>query len=230
MLKSLFMLMTSFSILPFAMATFGPIQKEVRIAELKKQILDISKQASGKVKYDNEDNDPKVRVQLDILIDELVKIAPVKSQAEKLNRVVGVWKSVWSDLNFFGEAPLADSVYQVVFPDNYYYNLSNYDSPTAGHYAGIIKGVFTVQEPALKIKFVKFSKYSKPFLVGSDLATLAMRAELGEYDEQIEQSPGLGFESSFEQVYVDEQIRIGLGRNFDGFNTLFILERVTVVN
>lgn len=200
-----------------------------RIESLKKEILKIGEKASGKVKYDNEDNDPAVRAKLDALIAELKLIAPAKTQAENLKRVVGAWKSVWSDLGYnFGDAPLANSVYQVVFPDGYYYNLSNFDSKGKKPYAGVIKGEFQLTEPALKIKFVLFAENEIPFKKGSDLATLAMRAELGEFDKNVG-SPALGFESIFEQVYVDEDIRIATGLNFDGSNTLFVLKRATKV-
>lgn len=212
-----------------ASATPSGEDKAKTIRELKSNILKIGCEASGKVTYDNEDNDPKVRAKLEPLIAELVKLAPPRTQAEKLRDVVGTWKSVWSDLTYYGPfAPRANVMYQVVFPTGYYYNLSVYDDPKTGPFQSVIKGLFTVQEPALGIKFVKTSRYNRLFPKGADLATLAMRAELGVYDEQVDSnnSPAIGFESTFEQVYVDDELRIGRGTNFTGAQLLFVLKRV----
>lgn len=202
-----------------------------RIAELKRQILHISEQASRKVTYDNEDNDPAVRARLNPLIQELLSLAPRRTQQETLADVVGVWKSVWSDLTYFGPfAPRADAMYQVVFPTGYYYNLSTYDG-AAGSFTSVIKGTFVVAEPTLQIEFVKTTRFPEVLPRGADLATLAMQAELGVYDAEVDpnNAPGLGFRSTFRQEYVDEDLRIGTGPVFNGFNTLFILRRADKV-
>lgn len=211
--------------------TPGDAARSQRIAELKWQILRISEQASRKVLYDNEDNDPAVRARLDPLVQELVSLAPARTQREKLVDVVGAWKSVWSDLSYFGPfAPRADSIYQVVFPSGYYYNLSTYDGAT-GPSTSVIKGTFVVAEPALQIEFVKTTRFPEELPRGADLATVAMRAELGAYDFEIDpnNAPGLGFRTTFQQEYVDEDLRIGTGPVMNGFNTLFILRRVDKV-
>jgi hypothetical protein len=205
--------------------------KAQRIRELKKEILRISEQASSKVIYDNEDNDPQVRARLMPLVQELVALAPVRTQQQKLQDVVGVWKNVWSDLTYYAPvAPRADAMYQIVFPTGYYYNLSNFDGPQ-GPYLSVIRGLFTVAEPALQIKFVKTTRFPEPMARGADLATLAMRAELGIYDFEIDpnNAPGIGFETSFLQEYVDDELRIGTGSNFTGYASLFILRRADKV-
>jgi len=127
-------------------------------------------------------------------------------------------------------APRADAMYQIVFPTGYYYNLSNFDGPQ-GPYLSVIKGLFTVAEPALQIKFVKTTRFPEPMARGADLATLAMRAELGIYDFELDpnNAPGIGFETSFLQEYVDDELRIGTGSNFTGYASLFILRRADKV-
>ncbi|HEX8706445.1 MAG TPA: hypothetical protein VF815_46855, partial [Myxococcaceae bacterium] len=198
---------------------------------LKKEILRISEQASSKVIYDNEDNDPRVRARLMPLIQELVALAPERTQQQKLADVVGVWKSAWSDLTYYTPvAPRADAMYQIVFPTGYYYNLSTFDGPQ-GPYMSVIKGLFTVAEPALQIQFVKTTRYPEPLPRGADLATLAMRAELGLYDFEIDpnNAPGIGFQTNFRQEYVDDELRIGTGQVATGFNSLFILRRADKV-
>jgi cytochrome c556 len=232
-IKSLSLALTLCFTLPGASWAAPPsdASRSQRITELKREILRISEQASRKVTYDNEDNDPAVRARLTPLIQELLALAPARTQQETLTDVVGVWKSVWSDLSYFGPfAPRADSMYQVVFPTGYYYNLSTYDG-AAGTFTSVIKGTFFVAEPTLQIEFVKATRFPEALPRGADLATVAMRAELGVYDFELDpnNAPGIGFRSTFRQEYVDEDLRIGTGPVMNGFNTLFILRRADKV-
>jgi len=232
----------NFPSLMLAVALFSPFTSQAetsaaeavkaqRIRELKKEILRIAEQASGKVVYDNEDNDPRVRARLMPLVQELISLAPARTQQQLLPDVVGVWKSVWSDLTYYSPSvPLANGMYQVVFPNGFYYNLSAYDGPQ-GTYMGVLRGTFVVAEPALQIQFVKATRTPEVMPRGADVATLAMRAELGVYDVEVDpnNAPAIGFRTDFRQEYVDEELRIGTGSVSSGFDTLFILRRADKV-
>ena len=92
---------------------------EERISELKEEILKISAENTS-----NLDAADEVKEILLPLVEELVSLVPQRQENEKLDQVIGAWKSVWS-YRSFGFGTDYDQVYQVVSEDGYYYNISN---------------------------------------------------------------------------------------------------------
>jgi hypothetical protein len=198
-----------------------------RIAELKQQILDISRTAQGE--YDGDDNDPTVRAKLDPLVSELVKLVPARSETEKLPQVVGAWKQVWADGPGGGSpgsgGALGNAVFQVVFPDGYYWNVAK--NKIAGVEAmGFLRGKFEIDVDKLNIEFTKSVGAPGWSPAGTESYMLAMRAEVGAYD--LVPTPGpIGKKGFLANTYVDEDIRIctGGGDDFGTGTYLYVLER-----
>ncbi|WP_413560657.1 PAP/fibrillin family protein [Bdellovibrio sp. HCB209] len=198
-----------------------------RIEELKQQILEISRNAQGE--YDGDDNDPAVRAELDPLVDELVSLVPVRSETEKLPQVVGSWQQVWSDGPGGGPAgsggALAAAVFQVVFPDGYYWNVAK--NTIAGvNSMGFLRGKFAIDTDKLNIEFTKSVGSPGWVSEGTESYMLAMRAEVGAYD--IVPTPGpIGKKGFLANTYVDEDIRIcrGGGDDFGTGTYLYVLVR-----
>lgn len=194
---------------------------------LKTQILKIAQAAQGQ--YDSDDNDPAVRAQLDPLVDQLIASVPSRTEEEKLVDVVGTWQQVWSDGPGGppGQGPLAKDVFQVVFPDKYYWNVARNQVGTV-QTMGFLRGKFDINSDSLQIEFTKsvFDPGWQP--AGTDVATLGMRAEVGAYDGN-PQPPGtspIGKKGYLANVYVDQDMRIcrGGGEEFGG-TYLYVLTR-----
>ena len=194
-----------------------------RIEDLIIQIEDIAYNAQGV--YDSDDNDPAVRAKLDPLVDELVSLVPKRTEAEKLPDVLGVWYQVWSDGPGApkGQGALADSIYQVVFPEGYYWNIGR-DQFGQTKSMGFLRGKFTVADDALQIEFTK--AVTNPEWLFSSPISLAMKAELGVFNDSPPGTAPIGKKGFLQNVYVDEYIRIcrGGGDEFGG-TYLYILER-----
>lgn len=201
-----------------------------RIQELKMEILTIAFQAQGKG-YDSDDNSADVRKQLDPLVDELVSLAPKRTEKEKLVDVIGTWYQVWADgpAGPSGQGALADSVWQVVFPEGYYWNVAH-DQYGQAKSMGYLRGKFTVNDDSLAIEFTK-SVFDPKGWSFAEPTRLAMLAEFGAYDAYPTPYPPdtspIGKKGTLANVFVDEDIRIcrGGGGDFGNNTYLYILER-----
>ncbi|QLY26628.1 PAP/fibrillin family protein [Bdellovibrio sp. KM01] len=197
-----------------------------RVTELKQQILEISHAAQGE--YDGDDNSAEVRAQLDPLVTELVSLVPARTETEKLPQVVGSWQQVWSDGpggGVPGAGALANAVFQVVFPDGYYWNVAK--NKFAGIEAmGFLRGKFAIDTDKLNIEFTKSVGSPKWVAAGTESYLLAMRAEVGTYDKIPTPGP-IGKKGFLANTYVDEDIRIctGGGDDFGTGTYLYVLER-----
>ncbi|WP_413580923.1 PAP/fibrillin family protein [Bdellovibrio sp. HCB288] len=198
-----------------------------RIAELKQQILDISRTAQGE--YDGDDNDPTVRAKLDPLVNELVTLVPARTETEKLSQVVGAWQQVWADGPGGGPpgsgGALGSAVFQVVFPDGYYWNVAK-NRIAGAESMGFLRGKFEIDVGKLNIEFTKSVGAPGWVATGTESYMLAMRAEVGEYDAVPTPGP-IGKKGFLANTYVDEDIRIctGGGDDFGPGTYLYVLER-----
>ncbi len=196
------------------------------ISILKKSIFQISDDARGQC--DDEDNDPEVREKLNRLVNALTKIAPNRTEAEKLPQVLGVWKQVWSDSPFTGSFDgclKADELYQIVFEDNFYYNISEIST----EFASLItvgKGLYDDQGDFLSVIF------DKNDIIEGELddenpiiEELALASENGEL-EPVFSIPVPDETFVLVNVYVDDTLRIVAdATNIDEASALFILKR-----
>ncbi|WP_413578075.1 PAP/fibrillin family protein [Bdellovibrio sp. HCB290] len=158
-----------------------------------------------------------------------MSVVPNKTESEKLPLVVGSWQQVWSDGPGGGPpgsgGTLADSVFQVVFPDGYYWNIGKNKVGNVRS-MGYLRGKFTIEPNQLGIEFTK--SVGSPGWVVDDTESylLAMRAEVGSFDSVPTPGP-IGKKGFLANVYVDEDLRIcrGGGDDFGTGTYLYILER-----
>jgi len=203
--------------------------QEKRIEQLKREIVRIGRRATAELKRQNEFR-PETRVALDPLVAELARLAPAKSLTQQLAYSLGAWKNIWSDLPF--TTAIASQIYQVVFPGGYYYNISRYERGNEV-YTSFLRGEYLLRESDLAINFTKAVKDEGFPRRGSDIYRLAMRAEQGEFDTNLdeENSRGVGQRGNLVTFYIDDEIRVIGGGTLDGSvpSSLFILERVKAI-
>lgn len=181
-----------------------------RIQELKYTILDTAFSAQGT--YDGDDNSLEVRQKLDPLIDELISLAPPRTEQQKLIDVIGTWYQVWSDSPITsptGTGALGDSIWQIVFPEGYYWNVlrNKNGAEESMHY---LRGQFTTNDSSWGFTLNK--AVFNPQWSFSEPTRLAMLAEFGAFDANPipyppETTP-IGKTGTLANVYVDEDIRI----------------------
>ncbi len=215
---------TFFLISPLAKAD----DNSQRIQELKYEILDTAFTAQGD--YDSDDNSVDVRQKLDPLVDELISLAPQRSEQQKLIDVIGTWYQVWSDgpAGPQGQGALADSIWQVVFPEGYYWNVAREQTGTTQS-MGYLRGKFTLNDTSFAIEFTK--AVFNPQWSFAEPTRLAMLAEFGAFDANPTPFPPgtspVGKKGTLANVYVDEDIRICRegGGDFGNNTYLYIFER-----
>lgn len=199
-----------------------------RIQELKAEILEAAFAAQGE--YDSDDNSVEVRQKLDPLVDELISLVPARTEQQKLIDVIGTWYQVWADGPGGppGQGALGDSIWQIVFPEGYYWNVArnrNGDAQSMGY----LRGKFTVNESSLGIEFTK--AVFNPQWSFAEPTRLAMLAEFGAFDANpTPYPPGtspIGKKGNLANVFVDEDLRIcrGGGGDFGDKTYLYVLER-----
>lgn len=130
---------------------------DTAIQEVKQQIIIIARRNTERTS-----NASSIRRKLDPLISLLVAAAPRRSEAEKLPLVVGAWQELWTDgasQIYVGPAPgsfdLAQ-IYQVVTPNNYYYNIGRYRRPGMEDLTVFLRGEYSVETSALQVNFTKY--------------------------------------------------------------------------
>jgi hypothetical protein len=177
-----------------------------QISNLKKEIISISKRATARIRLQNEFN-PETRKKLDPLVKKLVSLAPPKSPEEQLVASVGAWQNLWSDLPF--TTSVAAQIYQVVFADGYYYNISKFETES-GSFTSFLRGEYRLRATDFEIIFTKAVKNPGFYPKNTDLYRLAMLAELGIFDEQIDErnQGGLNRAGTLTTLYIDKDIRI----------------------
>ena len=202
-----------------------------RIAELKTKILQIARSASQKLKRQNE-FDPLTRKALDPLVEELVSITPKRTAKEQLIASIGAWRNLWSDLP--QTAAIASNIYQVIFPDGYYYNISEYETKPGRVYTSYLRGVYKIRKSDFQIMFTKAVRDDGFPGQGADLYRLAMKAELGVFDSKTdsENSRGLNLPGTLTTLFVDKDIRVVGGelKKNGVTDSLFVLIPQSVVN
>jgi hypothetical protein len=195
------------------------------------------------------DNLPQVRAQLDPLVAKLARHYGQRSATEKLRLVSGAWREIWTDQPFpmlwFRKMDYKQ-IYQVVSPNGHYWNLG--DDSLLGFLGttGALRGKYAPNGTKIELEFTRtgfrFGKLGK----GQDLVKLASDIERGA--TSIISIPGggkapngpIGIQGSLETVYVDADMRIDIGNQYDfkdasgkvltpGIaNRLFVLDRVKV--
>ncbi len=220
---------------PDARADVAPRPTSAARAEaLKKAIVLIAERAKGTC--DEDDNDPAVTRVLNRLTDKLVRAVPARTESEKLPQVAGGWKLVWSDLEVSGQGgePVCtstDGVYQVVSPNNYYWNIFTARPPGGEASTGFLRGKYETTPNRLKIEFTELAVSPSVPPPGTDLVDLADRAENGEFIP-LPPGNGVGVTGELRNEYVDDEVRIVRGSDDRPGNpeSIFVLVRADVVD
>ena len=188
-----------------------------RIAELKQHIVGISLANQAR-----EDNFEEVSAELWPYVDELVALAPPRVDEETLAYVVGSWWQLWSNLEDMGPGFIKmnrEKIYQVVSPDNYYYNFG--ESKVAGLFktTGVLRGAYALGELGASSFNIEFTKVG--FLLGGlranpDLISLAQDIEAGEqwvgsFGSGEAPNGPVGITGKLTTLYVDDELRIAGG-------------------
>lgn len=206
----------------------GAIGEQRRVAVLKAAILGISERAQGTC--DEDDNNRVVAAILNRLTDRLVAVTGSRTEPEKLPQVTGGWKQVWSDLD--SGSPIctsADDIYQVVFPDGYYWNIAELAAPGAPASQGFLRGAYEVTPDFLEIEFTRQAVSPVVSPPGTDLVDLAGRAEAGAF-VPLPAGPPVGVRGELQNTYVDDDLRIvrGLDDRPGATASIFVLVRADV--
>ena len=208
-----------------AALSFAPLNADAapeRIAQLKAQITEIA--TANQLRQDNL---PAVRAQLQPLVDELVALVPARTEAEKAPEVVGGWRNLWSDMTF---GPYLDyaNIYQVVYADGFYYNISRLTPPHA-EVTGYLRGVFADAGDHLAIEFTANVTVPGWLPTGADLVAAGRRVETGATVGTDQPGP-IGVRGRLQNTYVDATLRIVTGQSTtDARDSLFVLERAPTV-
>ncbi|MGP1255129.1 MAG: hypothetical protein ACTS10_11990 [Kiloniellales bacterium] len=192
------------------------------VAEVKQRIFDLAEAFKGQ-----GDPDFSKQRQLEVLVDELLQIAPQPPIRERLDLLYGAWQQIWGPYEYGlgadrGVDPKSDPdrIYQVVFPDGYYYNVAPRDRNETGPTREIVllRGVYELLADYPDMLQVRFTEYPSTE-VSRETETIWRYAALAEADQLDNRStvvPGLIVRLFFgggglREVYTDETLRITFG-------------------
>ncbi len=182
---------------------------QAAIIEMRDNILAAAEAA--RTACDHDDNTAEIRASLNTMVEELVALAPQRTESEKASEVAGGWLQIWSDNPFTTVDNICfdtDHIYQIVSLDGYYYNISQVDAfgSSLGYF---IRGIYESQEDALPVEFTDAYFSMAPLVSGTDLLDLVQTAENGEIvPAQIPPTPVVGITGTLGNIYVDEELRI----------------------
>lgn len=237
MIKLLFMAFLMVAIIPAVVnaEAFQVADMHRSKEEIKSDILKLAERFKGE-----GDPDFSKQKQLNVLVEELLKISPQPPVKDRIKLLVGSWHQIWGSYDYRnnkrGVDPnlSPDEIYQVVFEGGYYYNVN---PERKSDKIGLLRGVYNIvsqDSDFLKVKFTDFPATSK----GSsdkNLWELPALAETGELKDQSRIVPKLIVRLFFgggvlREVYTDEDMRITYGDDDikdreDEF--IYVMKRVT---
>jgi len=210
------------------------------VQALKKEILSQAEAWQGQ-----GDPDGSKQAALTTKVNRLLQLCPQSSVQERLPLIAGAWQQVWGPYTYRdksrGTDPRLDPkrIYQVVFKDGYYYNVSpSLDSKgVAKNQTILLRGEYKVskwskEKNVLAIHFTHLRKVEGDPPQGMTYESLPALAEA----HQIHQTNVLPaffvrlfFGGGFlREVYTDEDLRITYGAKKSSFKDsyLYILKRV----
>jgi len=206
----------------------------------KQKIIQLASQHKGQ-------GDPDFLIQnsLEPLVKQLLELSPQPPVVERLPLLHGVWKQVWGPYDYRNDDRGVDpelgvnEIYQYIFPDGYYYNVSPlYKNGNLEKIRiGLLRGKYKLESSnpnALKVRFTKYPGYKgRPKGMNIwDLAPLAETKQLPK-DKKTTIVPTIIVRLFFgggylNEVYTDEDLRITYGDNNKYFKTpyLYIMTKV----
>ncbi|MGD8252620.1 MAG: hypothetical protein PVF20_09910 [Desulfobacterales bacterium] len=158
---------------------------------------------------------------LDVLVEELISVAPQPPVKERLHLIAGPWKQIWGPYDYRNDdrgvdpKTTVDEIYQVVFEEGYYYNIN----PIKGkNTIALLRGEYTIVpqfRDMLKIRFTRFPG-NKGRPADLNLWDLAALAEAGRLPNETTIVPSFIVRWFFgggglREVYTDQNMRITYG-------------------
>lgn len=212
--------------------------QSTNVAEIKAQILTVAEEFSGK-----GDPDFKKQKTLDILVKNLLEVAPQAPIKERLPILAGVWKQVWGPYDYRNDQRGVDpelgidEIYQVVSPKGYYYNVAPFykNGDRSKEKIGLLRGEYKLDPKNSALLEVRFTSYPgvsrRP--AGLELWDLAELAESSTLPDRTTILPDFIVKLFFaggnlREVYTDEDLRILYGSSRKNFEkeAIYIMTRV----
>jgi len=216
---------------------FTPAKDLNTVDAVKAELLAVAESHKGK-----GDPDLAIQHQLDPYVDRLVELNPQAPIAQRKDLLVGKWTQVWGPYNYDdtkgrGVDPTVDvdNIYQIVFPDGYFYNVGHMfktDAQKETKYTTLMRGEYTILDNnSMDVAFKELHKINRtptPPLHYTDLPPLAeMNTLEGEqkilWDWLVRLLIGGG---RLEEVYTDDTLRLAYGSSNDQASYLYVLKRV----
>lgn len=208
------------------------------ITKVKNQIIQLAQKYSGQ-----PDKDFSKQRSLEVPVKRLLQLKPMAPIKDRIPILAGTWKQVWGPYDYRTESRGIDpelevkEIYQVVFKEGYYYNVSPLykDGDRNQERIGLLRGEFKLNPEKTDTLNVRFTKYPgvEPRPKNINIWELAPRAENGTLENEITIVPTWVVEKFYRQgqlreVYTDEDLRIcyGLSDRPGSKPALYIMSRV----
>lgn len=198
----------------------------------KRQILELAQSFSGQ-------GDPDFSKQhaLEALITPLLALAPQPPVSQRLELLAAAWRQVWGPYDYTGSgrgvdpALAANEIYQVVFREGFYYNVTPLwaGGNPAREDIALLKGRFRVDRQAsdvLRVRFVEYPGFSeRP--AGFELWQLPAALETGVLVNDINILPAAAVKLFFgsgalREIYTDADMRLVYGASSTGFEDAYL--------
>ena len=207
--------------------SFSALAEDVRVTELKNDIMKLAREYKGK-----PDPDGQLQKVLEAKVEDLEKILPYSSMHERARKIAGAWKQVFGPYSpkADGKVPFGtdpDNIFQIIFPNGFFYNvaLSKASNLKA---VFLLKGEYKVTDEAIEARFLRNSLMVKN-VPDSGLELLPLRLENGDIKvlHLPKRVPPVGQTGELIEVYADDEIRILRGKSPSFIKTaLLIMEKV----
>jgi len=212
------------------------------VEDLKKQILELAESyEEAAFLYQEGDEDLKKQKSLEPLVNELIGLKPQVPVRERLDLVTGVWRQVWGPYNYqtaeriVPNGTYVKEIYQTVFKEGYYYNVSPSAFFGRFEYVPLLRGEFDFSETnpnGLDVQFTgfRFNRVRPNDIPIWELAALAEASNLPQpFFNVVPDFIVRRFEGgTLDEIYTDETMRILYGRNDGNFKIpfIYIMEKV----
>jgi hypothetical protein len=201
---------------------------DLRITELKSEIMILAKASEGKT-----DLDGKLQDAIEEKVQDLEKILPYQTTEEKAQKILGPWRQVFGPYSPSGDGTIpfgsrTDKIYQIIFPKGIFYNVALFEKANV-KLVFLLKGNYKLTDEAIEGIFVKNSIIARKF-DESTLYQLPTKVEAGEVSavNLPNRIPPVGQGGKLFEVYADKDIRILRGQTPQFKRpALYIMERVS---
>ncbi len=233
-MKSLIVVLLTMSFSAFA----GMAPEKLKTVEsVKTELVKVASQYIGQ-------GDPDFKIQNELMpyVERLLELAPQEPIKNRLDLLAGAWQQVWGPYEYRKNDRSVDpttdvnNIYQVVFPDGYYYNVTNNLNRFSKDIRKVtlLRGEFNVNGgDDLKVQFNKLTSIKKlpENLRHVDLPALSESNELaGEKTDLSSELVKRFFKGGIlSEVYTDADLRITIGQSDDENGVqgyLYVLKRV----